>query len=107
MGGPLEVIEETVDFEYFGSWLLEELGYGSGAKVGRMTFDPMSIFKVLLLLGQHNLSVAPMAFMLRDWLSWLCFAGGDLGESGGRMRTPPGCSATYRGPCACLRHRLR
>ncbi len=29
-GDPLEVLEATVDFEYFRGWLVEGLGYGDG-----------------------------------------------------------------------------
>lgn len=34
-GDPLEVLERTVDFEYFRSWLVEGLGYSDGSKGGR------------------------------------------------------------------------
>ncbi len=34
-GDPLEVLERTVDFEYFRGWLVEGLGYGDGSKGGR------------------------------------------------------------------------
>ena len=40
VGDPLEVLEATVDFEYFRGWLLESLGYGAGAKGGRPPFAP-------------------------------------------------------------------
>lgn len=30
-GDPLVVMERTVDFEYFRSWLVEGLGYGVGS----------------------------------------------------------------------------
>lgn len=33
-GDPLEVLQPTVDFEYFRDWLVEGLGYGDGAKGG-------------------------------------------------------------------------
>ena len=79
MGDPLEVLEATVDFEYFRPWLLAGLDYGDGAKGGRPPFDPVSMFKILILQAQHNLSDARMEFMLRDRLSWLRFAGFDLG----------------------------
>jgi len=32
-GDPLEVLDATVDFEYFRGWLVEGLGYGDGANV--------------------------------------------------------------------------
>jgi len=79
IGDPLEVLEATVDFEYFRGWLLEGLGYGDGARGGRPPFDPVSMFKALILQAQHNLSDAKMEFMIRDRLSWMRFLGFDLG----------------------------
>jgi hypothetical protein len=63
-GDPLEVLEATVDFEYFRGWLVEGLGYGSGSKGGRPPFDPVSMFKALIPQAQHNLSDARMEFMI-------------------------------------------
>ena len=76
---PLEVLERTVDFEYFRGWLVEGLGYDDGSKGGRPPFDPVSMFKALILQAQHNLSDAKMEFMIRDRLSWMRFLGFDLG----------------------------
>jgi len=78
-GDPLEVLERTVDFEYFRVWLVDGLGYGDGSKGGRPPFDPVSMFKVLILQAQHNLSDAKMEFMIRDRLSWMRFLGFELG----------------------------
>jgi len=78
-GDPLEVLEATVDFEYFRGWLVDGLGYGDGSKGGRPPFDPVSMFKALILQAQHNLSDARMEFMIRDRLSWMRFLGFDLG----------------------------
>jgi len=78
-GDPLEVLERAVDFEDFRPWLVAGLGYGDGAKGGRPPFDPVSMFKALILQAQHNLSDARMAFMIRDRLSWMRFLGFDLG----------------------------
>ncbi len=80
-GDPLEVLAATVDFEYFRTWLVEGLGYGAGSRGGRPPFDPVSMFKVLILQAQHNLSDAKMEFMIRDRLSWLRFLGFDLGSA--------------------------
>ena len=42
-GDPLEVLQDTVDFEYFRAWLVEGLGYGDGSKLfprqPRLSFD--------------------------------------------------------------------
>ena len=78
-GYPLEVLDATVDFEYFRGWLVEGLGYGDGARGGRPPFDPVSMFKALILQAQHNLSDARMEFIIRDRLSWMRFLGFDLG----------------------------
>lgn len=78
-GDPLEVLDATVDFEYFRGWLVEGLGYGDGSKGSRPPFDPVSMFKALILQAQHNLSDARMEFMIRDRLSWMQFLGFDLG----------------------------
>jgi hypothetical protein len=79
IGDPLEVLEAMVDFEYFRGWLVEGLGHGDGARGGRPPFDPVSMFKALILQAQHNLSDARMEFMIRDRLSWMRFLGFDLG----------------------------
>ena len=68
-GDPLEIPDTTVDFEYFRPWLVEGLGYGDGAKGGRPPFDPVSMFKALILQVPHNLSDAKMEFMIKDRLS--------------------------------------
>ena len=78
-GDPLEVLEATVDFEHFRGWLVEGLGYGDGAKGGRPPFDPVSMFKALILKAQHDLSDARMEFMILDRLSWMRFLRFDLG----------------------------
>ena len=81
-GDPLEVLERTVDFEHFRSWLVEGLGYSDGGKGGRPPFDPVAMFKVLIVQAQHYLSDARMEFMIRDRLSWMRFFSFSLG---GRM----------------------
>ena len=78
-GDPLEVLATTVDFEYFRGWLVDGLCYGDGAKGGRPPFDPVSMFKVLILQAQHNLSDKRMEYMIRDRLSWMRFLDFELG----------------------------
>lgn len=53
-GDPLEILDRTVDFEYFRGWLVDGLGYGDGSKGGRPPFDPVAMFKILILQTQHN-----------------------------------------------------
>lgn len=33
-GDPLEILQQTVDFEFFRAWLVEGLAYGDGARGG-------------------------------------------------------------------------
>ncbi len=76
-GDPLEVLHVTSDFKCFWDWLVEGLGYGDGAKDGRPPFDPVSMFKALILQAQRNLSDVRMEFMIRGRLSWMHFLGFD------------------------------
>ena len=92
-GNPLEVLEATVDFEYFRQWLDEGLGYSDGTKGDRPHFDVVSMFKALIPQAQHNLSDAGMEFMIRDRLSWMRFLASPL-EAGRQMRVPYAYSAT-------------
>ncbi len=84
-------------FEYFRGWLVEGLGYGDGARGGRPPFDPVSMFKALILQAQHNLSDAKMEFMIRDRLSWMRFLKFDLGgPTPDENKGPPVPEQTHR-----------
>jgi IS5 family transposase len=78
-GDLLEVLAGTVEFERFRPLLVKGLGYSDGARGGRPAFDPVVMFKVLVVQAQHNLSDARMEFMICDRLSWMRFFGFDLG----------------------------
>lgn len=79
-GDPLEVLAAAIDFEAFRPVLEEALAYGDGAKGGRPPYDPVAMFKVLVLAAQNNVSDARMEFLIRDRLSWLRFLGLELGR---------------------------
>ena len=79
-GDPLEALERHVDFEAFRTVLMEALGYGVRAKGGRPPYDPVTMFKVLVLASMHNLSDERMEFLIRDRLSWLRFLRFEIGE---------------------------
>lgn len=64
--------------EYFGRQVVFVSRQG-----GRPPFDPVAMFKILILQVQHNLSDARVEFMIRDRLSWMRFLGFSLGD-----RTP-------------------
>ena len=78
-GDPLEELEALIDFEALRPVLLKALNYGDGKRGGRPHFDPVAMFKAMILQVQHNLSDARTEFMIRDRLSWMRFLGFDLG----------------------------
>lgn len=78
-GDPLETMSRVVDFEVFRPALEKALAYGDGTKGGRPPYDPVAMFKVLILAAQNTVSDARMEFLIRDRLSWLRFLGFDLG----------------------------
>ena len=67
-GDPLETMGRVVDFEVFRKALEKALAYGDGAKGGRPPYDPVAMFKVLILAAQNTVSDARMEFLIRDWL---------------------------------------
>jgi transposase, IS5 family len=80
-GDPLEELERIIDFDAFRSTLVAALAYGDGAKGGRPPYDPVAMFKVLILAARNNVSDARMEYLIRDRLSWLRFLGFDLGAA--------------------------
>lgn len=80
-GDPLEALERHVDFEAFRPVLVSALGYGKRPKGGRPPYDPVTMFKVLILASMHNLSDERMEFLIRDRFSWLRFLGFQIGEA--------------------------
>lgn len=80
-GDPLEALDGHVDFEAFRPVLVSALGYGARPKGGRPPYDPVTMFKVLVLASMHNLSDERMEFLIRDRFSWLRFLGFQIGES--------------------------
>jgi transposase len=80
-GDPLETMSRVVDFEVFRPALEKALPYGDGARGGRPPYDPVAMFKVLILAAQNTVSDARMKFLIRDRLSWLRFLGFDLGAT--------------------------
>jgi len=80
LGDPLETLETVIDFEWFRPILDEALNYGDGSKGGRPPFDPVAMFKAMILQAQHNLSDAKMELMIADRLSWMRFLDFTLGS---------------------------
>jgi transposase len=56
------------------------LNYSDGAKGGRPPFDPVLMFKVLVIQAQNNLSDDRAEFLINDRLSFMQFLGLGLGN---------------------------
>ena len=79
-GDPLEEMARVIDFEVFRPALEEALAYSDGSRGGRPPYDPVAMFKVLILAAQNTVSDARMEFLIRDRLSWMRFLEFELGQ---------------------------
>ncbi len=75
IGDQLEAFSAVVDFEMFRPELGVALGYGDGSKGGRPPFDPVMMFKVLVIQAQNDLSDDRAEFLINDRLSFMRFLG--------------------------------
>ena len=78
-GDPLEVLNQVVDFEQLRGSPERAPGYADGSRGGRPPYDPVVMFKILILATRHTVSDERMEFLIRDRLSWLRFLGFELG----------------------------
>ena len=74
-GDPLERLGALVDFEIFRVPLLRALRRSDGAKGGRPPYDPVLMFKIVVLQALYNLSGDQAEFLIRDRLSFMRFLG--------------------------------
>lgn len=82
-GDPLERLSRVVDFELFRPVLIAALARSDGSRGGRPPYDPVLMFKVLVLEALYSLSDDAAEFMIRDRLSFMRFLGLGLAD-----RTP-------------------
>jgi transposase, IS5 family len=75
IGDQLEAFATVVDFETFRPDLVVALDYSDGSKGGRPPFDPVLMFKILVIQAQHNLSDDRAEFLMNDRLSFMRFLG--------------------------------
>jgi len=80
LGDQLEAYAATVDFERFRADLEAALAYSDGAKGGRPPYDPVLMFKILVIQAQNNLSDERAEFLINDRLSFMRFLGLSLGD---------------------------
>jgi transposase, IS5 family len=74
-GDPLVTLAKVVDFEPFRYRLETALKRSDGSKGGRPPYDPVLMFKVLVLQALYNLSDDQAEFQIRDRLSFMRFLG--------------------------------
>jgi len=80
LGDQLEAYGQAVDFEIFRPELETVLCYFDGAKGGRPPYDPVLMFKVLVIQAQNTLSDERTEFLINDRLSFMRFLGLGLGD---------------------------
>jgi len=79
LGDPLVVLSEHIDFEFFRPLLEEAFHAGKDrSRGGRPPFDPVFVFKVLVLQRLYNLSDEKAEFQINDRLSFMRFLGLDF-----------------------------
>src|SRR3989475_8287556 len=73
LGDQLEAFEAAVEFEAFRPELNAALTYSDGTQGGRPPFDPVMMFKILVLQTTNNLSDERAEFLINDRLSFMRF----------------------------------
>ena len=74
-GDPLERLAGVVDFEIFRGPLIAALRRSVRGKGGRPPFDPVMMFKILVLQALYSLSDEATEFQIKDRLSFQRFLG--------------------------------
>jgi len=81
-GTAFDKLATVVDFEMFREPLLELLGYKERVdKGGNAPFDPVFMFKILVLQKYHALSEEQTGFQIRDRFSFMRFLGVSPGDA--------------------------
>src|SRR4051812_24723392 len=80
LGDQLEAFEAAVEFEAFRPELNAALTYSDGTQGGRPPFDPVMMFKILVIQAQNNLSDERAEFLINDRLSFMRFLDLSLGN---------------------------
>jgi IS5 family transposase len=87
LGDQLEAFAKVVDFEIFRPDLEAALGYSNRAKGGRPPFDPVMMFKILVIQAHNNLSDDRAEFLINDRLSFMRFLGLSLTDKAPDAKT--------------------
>ncbi|BAH99922.1 transposase [Acetobacter pasteurianus IFO 3283-22] len=76
----LKHFPQTVDFEVFRPELNKALAYSDGSKGECPPFDPVLMFKILIIQTLNNLSDERTEYLINDRLSFMRFLGLGLSE---------------------------
>ena len=80
LGDQLLAFGKVVDFEVFRPDLTKSLAYSDRAQGGRPPFDPVMMFKILVIQAANNLSDERAEFLINDRLSFMRFLGLSLSD---------------------------
>lgn len=80
LGDQLLAFAAAVDFEIFRPELTRALAYSDGLQGGRPPFDPVLMFKILVIQTANNLSDERTEFLINDRLSFMRFLGLGLSD---------------------------
>src|SRR6476659_2759552 len=80
LGDQLEAFGSAVDFEIFRGDLVLALAYSENGQGGRPPFDPVMMFKILVIQTMNNLSDERAEFLINDRLSFMRFLGFGLSD---------------------------
>ena len=87
LGDPLLAFTAAVDFEVFRPELTRALAYSDGSQGGRPPFDPVRMFKILVIQAANTLSDERTEFLINDRLSFMRFLGLSLSDRAPDART--------------------
>jgi len=80
LGDRLEAFSRAVDFEVFRSEPDKALAYADGKKCGRPPFDPVLMFRILVIQMLNSLSDEWTEYLINDCLSFMRFLGLGLSD---------------------------
>ena len=78
---PLDRLNERMDWEQFRAVLAGHLNYQHGARGGRTPWDPVLMFKIILLQKYFDLSEEQTEFQILDRFSFQRFLGLDVSDA--------------------------
>ena len=81
LGDPLEVLDRSIPWESFRPLLIKSLRRFRKSNAGRKPYDPVLMFKILVLQSLYNMSDDQTEFQIRDRLSFMRFLGLDFEDS--------------------------